>query len=161
MTPRMLRRAALAAAVAVLVTVSGADAQTTGSSGGQPTLRPFPKSGGSGGGTTGGSTGGTTGVGGSTGGRTGGRGFGFGQRATLTQEEELAVLLDTLSTVEAILDSGEVQVRSEFEILMLLFVVYESKRAEALALAQGGTGTGGITIPGLGGTTGSGTTTSP
>ena len=147
MTPRMLRRAVLSAAVAVLVTASAADAQTTGSGGSQPTLRPFPKSGGQGGS----ATGGTTGAEASTGGRTGGRGFGFGQRATLTQEQELAVLLDTLSTVEAILDSGEVQVSSEFEILMLLVVVYESKRAEALALAQGGNGSG----------SGTGTTTSP
>jgi hypothetical protein len=91
----------------------------------------------------------------------------------LTPEQELAVLLDTLTTVETLLNSGEFQASSEFEILFLLLMVYESKYAEAvqgvIAGSTGsgtGTGTGGITTPGLGmgtgtGGTGTGTGTPP
>jgi hypothetical protein len=88
----------------------------------------------------------------------------------LTPEQELAVLLDTLTTVETLLNSGEFQASSELEILFLLFMVYESKYAEAVqgVIAGGtgtgsgtGTGTGTGTIPGLGMGTGTGGTGTP
>ena len=168
MTKSLVRVVWLAAASVMLASAGSADAQTGGGTA-PSTIRPFPK-GQSTGTTSGGTTSRGTTSGGSTfrsfGGSSGRRsmGFGFGQQATLTPEQELAVLMDTLTTVELILDSGVVQVSGEIEILFLLIYVYEIKRAEAqAAILDGGTGTGsgtgGITIPGIG--TGTGTPTTP
>lgn len=88
---------------------------------------------------------------------------GFGRFSVLTPDQELAVLMDTLTTVELILDSGLFQPSSEIEILFLLVLVYESKYADAVqaAIAGGGTGGGTTTLSGLGLGTGMGTGVTP
>ncbi|MCE9567349.1 MAG: hypothetical protein K8U57_35560 [Planctomycetes bacterium] len=143
MTKRIARFAWLSAVVMLLGSMGSASAQTgsTTTTGGTST--------------TGSSTGGKT-----HGKRTGGGGF-LGGQQVLTPDQELAVLMDTLTTVEAILDSGQFQASSEVEILFLLFYVYESKYAAAVQGALAGGTSSAPTIPGLTtpGTTGTGTGT--
>ncbi len=167
MTKFLVHSGWLIAAIVMFTSSDTASAQSAGT----PTYRPFPKAA-STTGTTGTSGTGTPGTGTPTGmgtgtqpGSGGGTGVGgFGGFAVLTPAQELAVLMDTLTTVELILDSGLFQPSSEIEILFLLVLVYESKYADAVQAAIGGgssTGGGTTTLSGLGLGTGMGTGTTP
>ncbi len=138
----------------MLASVGTVSAQTGGgTSPPPPTYKPFPKIG------SGTTTDGTK-TGGSTSGTTpGSGGFGFGRQAVLTPAQELAVLMETLTMADAILNSGQFQFNSEIEVLFLLVYIYEMNYAQAVeaAVLGGSGGPGGVTLPLGGGITGSGT----
>jgi len=121
-------------------------------------------SGGNGGWGGGGGFGG--GVGNGFGGGFGGLGsgmLGLAFSGLLSPDQEMMVLMDTITTADALISDLGLQFDNPMELLFFVLMIYEVKYEEAvLAILTGGTdgttgGTGGTTTPVIGGTGGLGT----